>query len=199
MLTGLLDRSALYGVLAEIEGLGLDVLEVCQLTRTANHQDQVTPAHRAVNDIAAAEGVTSTVTHLGALLRHQPQRRRARLHGRPGTALSYPWKHLIAGHLGRLGTRDDVTLHQQYIADIEADARTALATVDPTPYFQKYGENLWAAVRGYLDAVAEAAAAPVIQKYTGVLGAVDVFTVPTAFSILESIRLDLGYHMDVHP
>ncbi len=42
-------------------------------------------------------------------------------------------------------------------------------------------------------------AAPVIQKYTGVLGAVDVFTVPTAFSILESIRLDLGYHMDVHP
>ncbi|HEY5356666.1 MAG TPA: hypothetical protein VIJ82_03070 [Streptosporangiaceae bacterium] len=46
MLIGLLDRSALYGVLAEIEGLGLDVLEVWQLTRTANHQDQVTPAHR---------------------------------------------------------------------------------------------------------------------------------------------------------
>jgi len=117
----------------------------------------------------------------------------------PGTALSYPWKHLIAGHLGKLGTRDDVTLHQRYIADIEAGARTALGTVDPTAYFQKYGENLWAAVRGYLDAVAEAAAAPVIEKYTGVLGAVDVFTVPTAFSILESIRLDLGYRMDVHP
>jgi hypothetical protein len=46
VLTGLLDRSALYGVLVEIEALGLDVLEVCQLTRTANHQDQVTPAHR---------------------------------------------------------------------------------------------------------------------------------------------------------
>jgi hypothetical protein len=36
VLTGLLDRSALYGVLAEIEALGLDVLEVCQLTRTAS-------------------------------------------------------------------------------------------------------------------------------------------------------------------
>ena len=45
----------------------------------------------------------------------------------------------------------------------------------------------------------ETAAAPVIEKYTGVLGAVDVFTVPTAFSILESVRLDLGYRMDVHP
>ena len=72
-------------------------------------------------------------------------------------------------------------MHQHYIADIEAGARTALATVDPTPYFAKYGENLWAAVRGYLDAVADAAAAPVIEKYAGVLGAVDVFTVPTTF------------------
>ena len=31
MLTGLLDRSALYGVLAEIDALGLDLLEVRQL------------------------------------------------------------------------------------------------------------------------------------------------------------------------
>jgi hypothetical protein len=31
VLTGLLDRSALYGVLAEIEELGLDLLEVRQL------------------------------------------------------------------------------------------------------------------------------------------------------------------------
>jgi len=30
--TGLLDRSALYGVLAEIDALGLDLLEVRQLT-----------------------------------------------------------------------------------------------------------------------------------------------------------------------
>jgi hypothetical protein len=32
VLTGLLDRSALYGVLAEIEGLGLDLLAVRQFT-----------------------------------------------------------------------------------------------------------------------------------------------------------------------
>jgi hypothetical protein len=31
VLTGLLDRSALYGVLAEIDALGLDLLEVCQV------------------------------------------------------------------------------------------------------------------------------------------------------------------------
>jgi hypothetical protein len=32
VLTGVLDRAGLYGVLAEIEGLGLDLLEVRQLT-----------------------------------------------------------------------------------------------------------------------------------------------------------------------
>jgi hypothetical protein len=32
VLTGLLDRSALYGVLAEIDALGLDLIEVRQLT-----------------------------------------------------------------------------------------------------------------------------------------------------------------------
>ena len=32
VLTGVLDRSALYGVLAEIEALGLELLEIRQLT-----------------------------------------------------------------------------------------------------------------------------------------------------------------------
>ena len=32
VLTGLLDRSALYGVLAEVEALGLELVEIRQLT-----------------------------------------------------------------------------------------------------------------------------------------------------------------------
>ena len=59
----------------------------------------------------------------------------------PANALAYSWKHFIGGHLGRLGTRDDVRLHQQYMADISENSRKAIATVDPTPYFVKYGEN----------------------------------------------------------
>jgi len=117
----------------------------------------------------------------------------------PANALAYPWTHLIGGHNGRLGTRDDVTLHQQYMADVDASVRKSLATVDPTPYFQKYGPNAWAAVKGYLDACADAAAAPVIQKYVGVLGGADVFTTSTTFWVMESIRLDLGYASYVHP
>ena len=40
--------------------------------------------------------------------------------GAPSIALSYPWSHFISGHMGRLATRDDVSVHQQYLADIEA-------------------------------------------------------------------------------
>jgi hypothetical protein len=39
VLTGLLDRSALFGVLAEIEALGLDLLEIQKLTQDANHSE----------------------------------------------------------------------------------------------------------------------------------------------------------------
>ncbi len=117
----------------------------------------------------------------------------------PAKALAYPWKHFIGGHLGKLGTREDVTLHQQYMADVVANVKTAISTVDPTRYFQKYGENAWAGVKGYLDEVTETAAAPVVAKYTGVLAAADVYTANTVFWVMESVRLDLGFGSQVHP
>ena len=119
----------------------------------------------------------------------------------PEIALSYSWSHLISGHLGRLATRDDVAVHQQYIADIEASSREALASVNPVPYYMHYGVNVWAGVKGHLDAVTEAAAAPVIAKYTGVLAAADIeeFTRTTTFQIMQSLRLDKGPSGPVHP
>ena len=117
----------------------------------------------------------------------------------PATALSYPWMHFIGGHLGRLGTRDDVLLHQQYMADIVDNVKIAMGKVDPTPYFQKYGDNAWAGVKGYLDEITDVAAAPVIAKYTGVLAAADVYTASTTFWVMESLRLDLGFGSQVHP
>src|SRR4051794_2571215 len=76
----------------------------------------------------------------------------------PGVALSYPWRHYIGGHLGRLGTRDDVATHQAYFTDMAESIRTTIATVDPTPFFVRYGQNVWAAVKVYIDLVTEQAA-----------------------------------------
>jgi hypothetical protein len=102
----------------------------------------------------------------------------------------------VAGLEGRLDDR-------QYIADIEASARDALAAVNPVPFYVAAGENVWAGVKGHLDAVTERAAAPIIAKYTGVLAAADIeiFTTTTTFQIMQSLRLDRGVTVSnpVHP
>ncbi|TCC49548.1 MBL fold metallo-hydrolase [Kribbella pittospori] len=117
----------------------------------------------------------------------------------PGKALSYPWKHYIGGHMGRLGTRQDMVVHRQYIDDIVANVKLALANVDPTPYFAKYGNNAWAAVKEYQAAQVKYASDPVIKKYLGVLAAADVYTATTTFLILESVRLDMGVGSQIYP
>jgi glyoxylase-like metal-dependent hydrolase (beta-lactamase superfamily II) len=119
----------------------------------------------------------------------------------PDTALSYPWQHFVGGHLGRLGTRADVELHQQYINDIVESSRTALGQIDPTPYYQNAYPNMWAGVKDHLGAVTELATKPVVEKYTGVLAAADVeeLTYTTTFMIMQSLRLDYGVGSYVHP
>jgi len=117
----------------------------------------------------------------------------------PANALAYSWSHFIGGHLGRLGTREDVTVHQQYMADLVASAKHAIDTIDPGSFFMRYRENVWAATRELLDATAAAAAKPVIDKYTGVLAAADVFTESTAFLLMQALRFDLGYGSRVRP
>jgi hypothetical protein len=77
------------------------------------------------------------------------------------------------------------------MADLADSSRQALDTVDPVPYFAECGENTWAAERGYVGAVAAAAAGPVIEKYTGVLAAADVLTAGTAGQVVQSIRVVL--------
>ncbi len=114
-------------------------------------------------------------------------------------ALTYPWKYFIAGHMNRLGTRHDVATHRRYMADIGDSSRKALDTIDPTLYFAKHADNTWAAIREYLNATTAAAAAPVIEKYSGILEAADLFTASTTFQVVQSMRLDLGYASQVHP
>ncbi|MET8977357.1 MBL fold metallo-hydrolase [Streptomyces sp. NPDC004539] len=109
-------------------------------------------------------------------------------------AMDYPWRTFVGGHLGRLGVRADGALQIRYMDDPEASTRSAIAAVDPNPFFAKYGAqgNSWAIFKTFLDAVADAAAAPVAAQYTGVLAAADVFTKDNAWTLLESLRIDAG-------
>jgi glyoxylase-like metal-dependent hydrolase (beta-lactamase superfamily II) len=108
------------------------------------------------------------------------------------TALDYPWQRLVGGHLGRLGNRADAETQLTYVSDLRSSTRAAISSLDPTEFFAKYGPtgNAWAIFKTYLSAVAEAAAAPVLAKYTGVLAAADVYTIDNAYTMVESLRVD---------
>ncbi|MFG2357402.1 MBL fold metallo-hydrolase [Streptomyces sp. NPDC048521] len=109
-------------------------------------------------------------------------------------AMTYPWHTLVGGHNGRLGARADAELQKQYLTDLDTAVRNAMATVDPTPYIDKYGpgNNSWAVFKTYLDAVARQAADPVTAEYTGVLAGADVFTTDHAATLLDSLRVNTG-------
>jgi glyoxylase-like metal-dependent hydrolase (beta-lactamase superfamily II) len=119
------------------------------------------------------------------------------------TVLAAPWRTLIGGHLGRLGTRADVALQRDYVHDLADSTRATLGALDPTPFFAKYGPtgNAWAIFNAYLDAAAEQAGAPVIAKYSGRLAAADVFTASNAAALVNSARIDTGIlgPFGIHP
>ena len=117
-------------------------------------------------------------------------------------ALSYPWQTLVAGHLGRLGTRADAELQIAYVADLLAGARATITSLNPAPLFKKYGDNAWAIFKVYLDEASAQIAAPVTAKYLGKLAAADVFTVGNAFAVFEfAVREDGGMlgPFGIHP
>jgi glyoxylase-like metal-dependent hydrolase (beta-lactamase superfamily II) len=117
--------------------------------------------------------------------------------------LATPWQTLIGGHLGRLGTRTDVALQRDYVHDLATSTHATLGTLDPAPFFAKYGPtgNAWAIFKSYLDTAAEQAAASIVAKYSGRLAAADVFTTSNAAAMVNSARIDadiLG-PFGVHP
>lgn len=109
-------------------------------------------------------------------------------------ALEYDWTTLVSGHLGRLGTRDDVDVQRAYVHDLDSSCRQTLASLDPTPFFAQYGPtgNAWAIFKAYFGAAAAQAAAPVTAKYLNKLGGADVFTIDNANTMFESLRIDAG-------
>jgi glyoxylase-like metal-dependent hydrolase (beta-lactamase superfamily II) len=120
----------------------------------------------------------------------------------PGQALTYPFRTFIGGHLTRLGTRDDVTIQQQYVAELKAAAANAIDTFNiETVYASVDDTNPWAIFRGYLDGVATQATNAVVPRWTGKLGGADVYTQANAYQLVESLRIDYGHlgPFGIHP
>jgi glyoxylase-like metal-dependent hydrolase (beta-lactamase superfamily II) len=112
----------------------------------------------------------------------------------PAQALGYPFQTFIGGHLTRLGTRDDVTIQQQYVAELKAAAANAIDTFNiDTVYASVDDTNPWAVFRGYLDGAAAQAAGAVVPQWIDKLGGADVYTQANAYQLVESLRIDYGH------
>ena len=107
-------------------------------------------------------------------------------------ALEFPFSTLVGGHLGRLGTRDDVIIQKSYLADLSGSTRAAVATVNPAPLRDAFGPNVWALCAAYSANVCASAARPVIAKYARYLGGTDVYTELHAAAMLDTLRRDRG-------
>jgi glyoxylase-like metal-dependent hydrolase (beta-lactamase superfamily II) len=105
--------------------------------------------------------------------------------------LSFDFDTLVSGHLGRLGTREDVEIQQEYILDIQANAIQALQTVDFFAIAQETGfANSWLLFDTYLDAVSQECADLTLDKWLGQLGGADIWTFQQCYVVAESLRID---------
>ena len=120
----------------------------------------------------------------------------------PAQALRYPFDTYIGGHLTRLGTRDDVLIQQEYVAELKAQAASAIAAFNPASVYESVDPaNPWAVFRAYLDGVAGQAASAVIPNWIDRLGGADVYTLANAYQLVESLRIDYGQlgPFGIHP
>ena len=105
--------------------------------------------------------------------------------------LSFDFDTFIGGHLGRLGTREDVKIQREYISDVQANAAAALKKVDFLAIANQTGyENKWLLFDTYLDAVANECTDLTLKKWNGRLGGADVFTNDHCSVMSESLRID---------
>ncbi|HEV7709481.1 MAG TPA: MBL fold metallo-hydrolase [Asanoa sp.] len=108
-------------------------------------------------------------------------------------ALAYEFDTMVTGHVTRPGTPDDVRVQIEYMTDLRKTAETALSAVDPTTIMKEVdATNNWAVFGGYLDAVAAQATDEMLPRWKDRLGGVDVFSLPNAWAMAESLRLDLN-------
>ncbi len=114
-------------------------------------------------------------------------------------ALEIPFETFVGGHLTRLGTRADVEIARQYVADVRTAAAEALATVDFFGVVSEIGFldpndpsflNQWELFDTYLNEVARFAEQIVLDTWLNELGGADVFTFSHCFAMAESLRID---------
>ncbi|MCL1127877.1 MBL fold metallo-hydrolase [Shewanella surugensis] len=107
------------------------------------------------------------------------------------TLLDYEFDTLVSGHLGKLGSKDDVEKQLLYVIDITDNAASALQTTNFGAIVTEFGQkNPWLLYEKYLDTAAQTCSELTLDTWADQLAAVDVFTKSHCDKMVESLRID---------
>jgi glyoxylase-like metal-dependent hydrolase (beta-lactamase superfamily II) len=108
-------------------------------------------------------------------------------------ALGYDFDILFAGHLTRLGTREDVVIERQYVRDVKAACERARTSVSVAEVVQETGlEDRWRFASTYFQRLAQQAADEIVPRWVDVLGGVRAFTQDHCAVMLMALAHDWG-------
>lgn len=108
-------------------------------------------------------------------------------------ALRYDFDILVSGHLGQLGSPDDVRLQRRFLADLKDTAEQKIETVEVGPIQQEVGPgNPWALFDAYLNEVSQQTAQVMLEAWEDRFKGAEVFMESHAFTMVEALRVDYG-------
>lgn len=103
----------------------------------------------------------------------------------------WDFDHLIAGHVGRAGTKADVAQQLDFMTDLHNAAYAGLVTIKPGETVNpKNANNVWAYYRDYVDRVTNHCVNTISPKWASRLAAYDVWVYDQCMAMEQSLRID---------
>lgn len=105
---------------------------------------------------------------------------------------NYDFGTIVAGHLTRLGTRNDVIIQKEFVSDLEKAAATANQEVLFSNIASQVGsfDNPWLIFSTYIDAINENCVKNMLPKWENRIGGAQLFMSTHCFTMSESGRVD---------
>lgn len=109
---------------------------------------------------------------------------------------NYDFDTIVAGHLTRLGTRNDVIVQKEFVSDLEKAAAKANQEVLFSKIASQVGrfDNPWLIFSKYIDVVNEDCVNNMLPKWENRLGGAQQFMSTHCFTMAESGRVDPTVH-----
>jgi glyoxylase-like metal-dependent hydrolase (beta-lactamase superfamily II) len=105
---------------------------------------------------------------------------------------NYDFDTIVAGHLTRLGTRNDVIIQKEFVSDLEKAAATANQEVLFSKIASQVGrfDNPWLIFSTYIDAINKQCEDEMLPKWQSRLGGAEIFMSTHCFTMSESGRVE---------